>query len=87
MVVRRQQLRLPQVKSEEAYDVRQTVEGAFTPEHIEKRAKVIPLSVRVRAESGLFPGETRYCYQALQTDRPFALTKQAELLRTPPLAL
>jgi len=69
------------------YHVRQTVEGAFTPEHIEKRAKVIPLSVRVRAESGLFPGETRYCYQALQTDRPFALTEQAELLRTPPLAL
>jgi ectoine hydroxylase-related dioxygenase (phytanoyl-CoA dioxygenase family) len=67
------------------FHTRKTVEGVFEAEHIEKRARAIPLAVRLRAESGLFPGEAPYL--PLHITEYFTPFDQKELLRTPPLAL
>jgi len=69
------------------YHISKTVEGVFEQEHIKTRMRAIPLAVRLRVESGLFPNEEPYLYAPFQSTLDLPPAEQQDLLRTPPLHL
>jgi len=69
------------------FHARQTVEGVYTAGHIQQKMQVIPLCVRERAESGLYPSETPYSYRPLADHEPLRPSAQEIVLRAPALGV